>query len=215
MTDKSAPQNAQMDEILSSIRDIVKEETDRAPAEKPAPAAAQSPADDVLELTEAEVVSAPDDAAAATEDLVDIKTFAETGETQAPQAADVQKARSAYTDADTAEAAPAAAQNTPSAEDLMAEMAAGAADSDDTETQVVAEKAAPAATPAPQPKAQAPKTVALNAIPAASGLQVGFPVEVLAEALRPLVKNWVEANLPEIVEKLVREELSRLVENND
>lgn len=54
--------------------------------------------------------------------------------------------------------------------------------------------------------------VALKAVPAASGLQVGFPVEVLAEALRPMVAGWVEENLPTIVEKLVKEELSKLAD---
>lgn len=54
--------------------------------------------------------------------------------------------------------------------------------------------------------------VALKAVPAASGLQVGFPVEVLAEALRPMIADWVEENLPSIVEKLVKEELSKLAD---
>tara|TARA_Y100001960_G_scaffold87049_1_gene93279 strand:+ start:1693 stop:2526 length:834 start_codon:yes stop_codon:yes gene_type:complete len=54
--------------------------------------------------------------------------------------------------------------------------------------------------------------VALKAVPAATGLQVGFPVEVLAEALRPMIADWVEENLPSIVEKLVKEELSKLAD---
>ena len=54
--------------------------------------------------------------------------------------------------------------------------------------------------------------VALKAVPAVSGLQVGFPIEVLAEALRPMVADWVEENLPSIVEKLVKEELSKLAD---
>lgn len=54
--------------------------------------------------------------------------------------------------------------------------------------------------------------VALKAVPGISGLQVGFPIEVLAEALRPMVADWVEENLPTIVEKLVKEELSKLAD---
>lgn len=54
--------------------------------------------------------------------------------------------------------------------------------------------------------------VALKAIPTATGLQVGFPVEVLAEALRPMVAGWVAENLPTVVEKLVKEELSKLAD---
>ena len=56
------------------------------------------------------------------------------------------------------------------------------------------------------------KKVALKAVPSVSGLQVGFPVEVLAEALRPMIADWVEDNLPSIVEKLVKEELSKLAD---
>jgi hypothetical protein len=67
--------------------------------------------------------------------------------------------------------------------------------------------------PAPA-SASAPSTasgqVFLNALPSAKGLQVGFPMEVLAEALRPLVIEWVQANLPAITERLLREEIARL-----
>lgn len=53
--------------------------------------------------------------------------------------------------------------------------------------------------------------VNLKAIPSAnSSLQVGFPLEVLAEALRPLVKDWVEENLQEVVERLVRDEIQKM-----
>lgn len=54
--------------------------------------------------------------------------------------------------------------------------------------------------------------VNLNTIPTATGLQVAFPAEILAEALRPLVKDWIGENLQDIVERLVREELSKLAE---
>ena len=72
---------------------------------------------------------------------------------------------------------------------------------------------------APKQKAAAEKAPAtangvqaLPAIPSAKGLQVGFPVEVLAEALRPLVQDWVAQNLPDIVERLVREEIQKLTD---
>lgn len=55
-----------------------------------------------------------------------------------------------------------------------------------------------------------PTRVNLPAQPTASGFQIAFPAEVLAEALRPLVQDWVAENLPGIVENLVQEELSRL-----
>lgn len=54
------------------------------------------------------------------------------------------------------------------------------------------------------------ETVELAAVEGAGGLQVAFPAEVLAAALRPMVKDWVARNLPQIVEKLVREEIGKL-----
>lgn len=54
------------------------------------------------------------------------------------------------------------------------------------------------------------KAVQLPAATTPEGLQVAFPSEVLAEALRPLVKNWVDQNLQAIVEAQVKEELARL-----
>lgn len=53
-------------------------------------------------------------------------------------------------------------------------------------------------------------TLELAAISTTEGLQVAFPAEVLAAALRPMVKDWVAANLPQIVERLVKEEIAKL-----
>ncbi len=84
------------------------------------------------------------------------------------------------------------------AEKAAEEVTEEANESSETETK-------PAAAPEkPQERLQ------LHAIPSATGLQVAFPAEVLAEALRPLVRDWVEENLPDLVERLVREELSKL-----
>ncbi|MCP5405774.1 MAG: DUF2497 domain-containing protein [Pseudomonadaceae bacterium] len=52
--------------------------------------------------------------------------------------------------------------------------------------------------------------VELAAIEGTGGLQVAFPAEVLAAALRPMVRDWVAKNLPAVVEKLVREEIGKL-----
>lgn len=69
----------------------------------------------------------------------------------------------------------------------------------------VAEKVAPAV-------ANNVRKVHLQTIPTASGLQLSFPSEVLAEALRPLVSDWIDQNLANVVERLVREELSKLAD---
>lgn len=238
MSKPSQAQNASMDEILSSIRSIVKEEEQR-------PGSTPDADDDILELTEVmdepEMVEA-EEAEAATEEFVDINAFAATGETVAADEAAVEAARQKYE----SETAPVSdeqkpATELPSTDELLAEMAdESLVEKAVTETAEAAEaaqavEAAPVAaeqpavedsfeeTPLAQPKpaeaaapvAAAPlagKPVSLKAVPGAQGLQVAFPVEVLAEALRPMIKDWVEDNLPTIVEKLVREELSRLVD---
>jgi hypothetical protein len=56
------------------------------------------------------------------------------------------------------------------------------------ESEKVAEK------PENIPTAPNGKTMNLRAIPGPNGLQVGLPSEVLAEALRPLVSEWVQEN---------------------
>ena len=220
MTESNA-QNASMDEILSSIRDIVKEEaekgTDSAAAAVAAPdgdkPAVQEPvAEDAV--TEPEPASAP--AAVAEEeedeDILELTEVVEDNTTRASAEAPPEAAEPA---AATEEAVAAAGEEQP---DPEADVEAEAAE----EHPAVAE---PAATPDPAPAAApaeaatattaAPeKRVHLNALPSAQGLQLAFPVEVLAEALRPLVRDWVSDNLPDIVERLVREELSKLVEND-
>jgi len=50
----------------------------------------------------------------------------------------------------------------------------------------------------------------LQAVETAQGTQVALPAEVLAMALRPMVKDWLAKNLPEVVERLVKEEITKL-----
>lgn len=53
----------------------------------------------------------------------------------------------------------------------------------------------------------------LSAVEGSGGVQVAFPAEVLAMALRPMVQEWLSKNLPGVVEKLVKEEISKLTQN--
>lgn len=82
------------------------------------------------------------------------------------------------------------------------------------EPQVQAAPATAAATEAVAKAAaeEVAKKVFLPTTPSAKGLQVSFPAEVLAEALRPLVTDWINQNLGDIVERLVKEEISKLVD---
>ena len=211
MTESNA-QNASMDEILSSIRDIVKEEaekgTDSAAAVMAAPdgdkPAMQDPATE-----DAATEPAPSTAAVVEEeedeDILELTEVVEDNTTRASA-----EAAEAAVDAD---AAAEVSEEQPAAEPVAeAEVEAEAAE----EQPAVAEpEAAPEPAPAAAAATAAPeKRVHLNALPSAQGLQLAFPVEVLAEALRPLVRDWVSDNLPDIVERLVREELSKLVDND-
>jgi cell pole-organizing protein PopZ len=53
-----------------------------------------------------------------------------------------------------------------------------------------------------------------SAVQVAGGdMQVALPAEVLAMALRPLVQEWLKANLPAVVERLVQAEIAKLSGN--
>lgn len=54
---------------------------------------------------------------------------------------------------------------------------------------------------------------ALSSVQGPEGVQIAFPAEVLAMALRPMVQDWLSKNLPGVVEKLVKEEISKLTQN--
>jgi uncharacterized protein len=83
----------------------------------------------------------------------------------------------------------------------------------DAITEAAAEDIVQDLTPAAVPVGGATRRVQLAAIPGVSGLQVALPAEILAEALRPLVKDWVAENLPQVVERLVADEIEKLVKD--
>jgi cell pole-organizing protein PopZ len=51
------------------------------------------------------------------------------------------------------------------------------------------------------------------------GLGVGGPgvtlEDIVRESLKPLLREWLDANLPDLVERLVRKEIERLVTGAD
>ena len=148
-------QDTSIEDVLSSIKQIVEQEAGTA---KPAPAAvapvAEPAPSPVLTLSPQDIITEGAGAPVMAPEAIDLNAFAQAAMTPAPEVA----------------AAP----------------------------QPLA--------PPPAPEGQ----VRLTALAGPQGLQVAFPVEVLAEALRPLVKDWVENHLPDIVERLVREELAKL-----
>lgn len=68
-----------------------------------------------------------------------------------------------------------------------------------------AENAAPAAPAAPGAEAARPASTPPAPVPPVRSVE-----DFLADLARPHVKAWVDANLPEIVQKLAEEEVKRL-----
>ncbi len=245
---------AEMDDILSSIRSGVAEEGGKVgtgSADLIDAAAAESEAeDDVLELSEMDMVAATD-ASVEGEELIDLEAFGASGEAKAMASAEVAGVAGELMQAETAAAAvePSVADAadefdrllaeisqeqqqvvTPkvSKEDLLAEDAPLGADESAAEAgmggdaSVVTEDVAVEASEIQEAAVSldvakvasaAASRFEVGAIQGPEGVQVAFPAEVLAMALRPMVQDWLAKNLPDVVEKLVKEEISKLAQS--
>jgi uncharacterized protein len=203
MTDQPAPEPT-MEEILASIRRIISE--DEAPAETPAAAAAEpqaapapepqpepepEPAETIFAAQPEPVAEAEPQPAAAEEDVLELTELYE-----APPAAE------SIGDLDVVEAveeAPAATEPAPAASSgydaLVGESAAASAAS--AFAGLAASFKKPEAAPAP----------AGGDMSFVSGNTVEAMV---AEMLRPLLKDWLDNNLPGIVQAAVQREVERI-----
>ena len=201
MTDQPA-QEPTMEEILASIRRIISE--DEAPAETPAAAAAEpqaapepepqpapAPAETIFAAQPEPVAEAEPEPAAAEEDVLELTELYE-----APPAAE------SIGDLDVVEAveeAPAATEPAPAASSgydaLVGESAAASAAS--AFAGLAASFKKPEAAPAP----------AGGDMSFVSGNTVEAMV---AEMLRPLLKDWLDNNLPGIVQAAVQREVERI-----
>ncbi len=211
MTDTETQREPSMEEILSSIRRIIssdEEEGGDAPeaaAEAPAEASADLSQDGIDNLFDSAEEAEPEPEAQASEDLsqdgID-NLFDSPAEPEAPEE----------------EAEPEAKAK---AEDDVLEL-----------TEVVEEAPAPASVPAPEPEVEAgpaedlvsPPTEEASVATLASlnevitSGQVPFDVggrtveQLAAELMRPMLREWLDQNLPIMVERLVRAEIKRLAE---
>ena len=174
-----------MEDILASIRRILSEDEQPAKPAEPAPAAeaAAAPEDDVLKLDESMLVAAPEESAVPEDDgTALLAAISAPGEPL--------------------EVAPAM----PVAAPLMPPMPAAPPVSD----RLIA----------PEAEASAASSVnsllrTLDASRQASGtlLYRGGPTleDMVREEIRPLLKAWLDENLPPVVERLVRAEIERVV----
>lgn len=263
-----------MDDILSSIRSGVAEEGGKVgsgSADLIEASAAQEQADeDVLELSEADMV-AEGVSANEPEELIDLEAFGASGEAKtvtdsgaavAEELMQAEPVASAVADAADefdrllaeisqeqqqqvvaakiskedllAEDAPLgedeleagdAAPDVASADEVLGEnllegvagKTVDAAPEAGAAVEAVASVAASAAVgemaaAAPAAVQAAVARFEVGAIQGPEGVQVAFPAEVLAMALRPMVQDWLVKNLPDVVEKLVKEEISKLAQ---
>jgi hypothetical protein len=177
-----------MEDILASIRRILNEE--EVPAEAGAPV--EAPADDdVLVLDQSMMVSSGDHTPEASE----------TGPEPKPAVLDVEPPA--------AHVEPITTEPKPSSKELAA---------------AASKQTRPVEAPAKLPDLMAPETAAaatslvgnlVRSLSAGRATQVysGGPTleDVVRAELRPLLKEWLDTNLPPLVERLVRTEIERVV----
>ena len=188
-----------MEEILASIRRIISE--DEAPAETAPAAAAAAPEPEAAPAPEPEAEPEPEpapvaEATAAEDDVLEL-TDRYDGPAETIGDLDVEPAAESFPaapqPAETYEAPTAAPA--PAYDALVGESAAASAAS------AFAGLAASFKKPEPAPAASGPD------LTFASGSTVEAMV---AEMLRPMLKDWLDANLPAIVEAQVRKEVERI-----
>lgn len=187
MTDGKAQQEPTMEEILASIRRIISEDEQQQAAEKPAangsaPAAAPAPADDVLELTE--VVN--DDGSVSSLKKAEPPAEPEPEPEPFPEPSFEPEPE-----------APAFAR---------AEASAPEGDGGSSEFDLLSERAASSAA--------ASFADLLGSVSGARSMHLGNGAKTLEdlvkELLRPMLKDWLDRNLPPLVERLVAREIAKI-----
>jgi uncharacterized protein len=204
MTEKPTPERTadpsdpSMEDILASIRRILNEED--------APAETAAPEDDILILDRSMMLPSPDDQAIEVEPA----TPGEPAEQAAPPPeAQVQTEPRAASPAEPLPLQPPATES--QAEPPNQKMEAP------TSPDPIAQPAHSSDLVAPEAAAAAASSVGslVRTLVAGRATQVysgGPTLEDLVRAeLRPLLKEWLDSNLPPIVERLVRAEIERVV----
>jgi cell pole-organizing protein PopZ len=197
----AAGQDGSMEDILASIRRILAE--DSAQPMPPPPEPVTPPGDDVLDLTEqmlapepapAAPAEAPAMSAADIDALFDAPPPAAAAAPPAP--APVPEPPPAPVMATAAPVAPAPAPGTAAGDGLIGESVAAAAAASFAALRAAA------------------RGTAEEARPAAADMLVGNGAvtleQMVREELRPLLKAWLDVNLPPLVERLVKAELERV-----
>lgn len=202
---KSAATQAEpsMEEILASIRRIISEEGTEP--EGTSEGAQADPADEVLELT----------------DIVEEPALAPSASADSYSQADIDAIMNGFDDPPAAEAEPAAptaeAEPAPKPEPEPVRpapvlRAVETAPPMPDIHRLVSDATADAATAAFAGIAGARRQAPPSPWPIGAGNTVE---DLVREMLRPMLKEWLDANLPSMVERLVRQEIERIARNAD
>jgi cell pole-organizing protein PopZ len=194
---KAGEQDQSMEEILQSIKRIIAEEGDVPAAETAAPAAAETPASfgsDVLELTDIIEEPKPIDPI----DTIMAMTQAEPAPMPAPEP-------EAFV-APQFEPAPAVVPE-PQPQPVAAPAPAMAPDVESLMSEVAVEASASALRSLAGSAHPVPPSSTGSAVNFRSGLTVE---DLVIESLKPMLKEWLDENLPQIVERKVQREIERI-----
>ncbi len=194
-----AEQDPSMEEILQSIKKIIAEDGTEAPANGAATPADKSeedvPGSDVLELTE---LAPEEPAAAATPAVAETPAPAAAPAASADVLSQIDQAVGAPAQPATPAKAEAKPETTPSqpstspSDPMLSDVAAAAASASFNKLKRDDELPPVVTTPSPAFK---------------SGTSVE---DMVAAMLRPMIKEWLDTNLPAIVERIVDREVKRL-----
>ncbi|PIO98741.1 PopZ family protein [Pleomorphomonas carboxyditropha] len=221
MAKAAASAEPSMEEILASIRRIIADEPEgkEAAAPKPAPAKAAAPKREVETMAK----PALEDEHISEEDLD--KLFAQSGDDEDEPEMDVDDADDGdepevldLADVATVDEA-AALELVEGLKDDEAEVAFAEPDSEPLPSEPP-KAAAPRARPAPEPEVEEPLVSAAASATVQSAFgQLSHTVlaanartldDLVKEMLRPMLRAWLDENLPVIVERLVRAEIERV-----
>ncbi len=229
MADPQRAREPSMEEILASIRRIISDDGDgdSAPDEEGAQGPQEMPASEEEENADADMAAMMEDAAE--EAAIDEPEDEFAGEPEADEADGLEGEgeEDVFELTDDMAASPELEDDTVSEEDLdklFQADEAGEPEADDIdidfagiETEVKAPpEPAPPAEPAPgllSTDAQATASAAFGTLASTMLSHSGGArtlEQIVEDLLRPLLKSWLDENLPVLVEKMVREEIERV-----
>jgi len=185
-------QDGSMEDILASIRRILAEDQASPTPHPPAPEPGRAPVEEVLDLTEQ--MLAPEEPPSSPASQSDIDTPL-AGQPPSP-------AQQRLTDAEIDAMFSAQVQTAQSSAPTQTEESRLIGDS-----AAAATASAFAALRAARGQTEAPRRAVADI---ALGNGMVTLEQIVREELRPLLKAWLDANLPELVERLVKAELERL-----